>query len=275
MRERVSAWLSLLRIGNCLIIGFAGFVGYVVSRGTSIVEGVLVYLSAMAIGGWGNVVNDYFDVDLDKINKPWRPIPRGVISRYTALLIGSMLAITGTVIAYLISFYNFVIALLAVILLHLYSWKIKRLGLLGNITIALLSFMNILFGGVAGYDPFRSILPGFYAFLVILGRELYKGLEDVEGDRARGVLTIAVKYGVEKAVYLGTLVLLLLVIISPLPVILFGYGIYYLVVALVGVDVPILYAIKVLRENPVSNAWKTTRILKIPLFAGLVAFLVG
>ena len=70
-------------------------------------------------------------------------------------------------------------------------------------------------------------------------------------------------------------VLLALVAISPLPALFLGYSTRYLALALLGVDLPILYALRLLWRNPVANAWRATRILKIPLFMGLLAFLLG
>ncbi len=102
-----------------------------------------------------------------------------------------------------------------------------------------------------------------------------KGIEDIEGDKNAGIRTIALVYGVRKAVYVSTFVLALLIVASPVPVISFGYSMAYLAIALLGVDLPVLYAIKYLWSNPVENAWRATRILKIPLAMGLIAFLVG
>jgi geranylgeranylglycerol-phosphate geranylgeranyltransferase len=70
-------------------------------------------------------------------------------------------------------------------------------------------------------------------------------------------------------------VLLALVAISPLPALFLGYSTRYLALALLGVDLPILYSLRLLWRNPVANAWRATRILKIPLFMGLLAFLLG
>ncbi len=170
MLERIRAWASLLRIGNCLIIGFAAFVGYFIGGGMDYWKGLMVFFAAASIGAWGNIVNDYFDIDVDRISKPWRPLPKGVIRVKTALATGIGLAITGLILSFMASIFSFIVALVAVVLLYLYSWCLKKLGIPGNITIALLSLFNILFGGLARVEPSRSLLPGLYAFLIILGR---------------------------------------------------------------------------------------------------------
>ena len=159
-----------MRIGNCIITGFAAFVGYFIGGGMDYWKGLMVFFAAASIGAWGNIVNDYFDIDVDRISKPWRPLPKGVIRVKTALAIGIGLAITGLILSFMASIFSFIVALAAVVLLYLYSWCLKKLGIPGNITIALLSLFNILFGGLARVEPSRSLLPGLYAFLIILGR---------------------------------------------------------------------------------------------------------
>jgi len=135
--------------------------------------------------------------------------------------------------------------------------------------------MVVVYGGLAGPDPGRSLVPGLYAFLIILGREIYKGVEDVEGDRRHGVKTIAASLGVKPAVIMGTILLFTVVAISPFPYFYMGMNMAYLLSAFIGVDLPIIIAFIKIIKNPVKHAWTSTRILKIPLFMGLLAFFLG
>ncbi len=141
--------------------------------------------------------------------------------------------------------------------------------------ISILSFMVILYGGLSSPDPLFSLLPGIYAFFIILGREVLKGLEDIEGDRAHGVSTIAVVYGVRPTLVVASVFLSIVVVISPLPYLLGWTNTWYLVFAMLGVDIPIIVALIRVWRNPVGNAWSSTRILKIPLLMGLIAFTAG
>ncbi len=102
---------------------------------------------------------------------------------------------------------------------------------------------------------------------LILGRELYKGIEDVGGDSRYGIRTIASSLGVGAAVLWGTVVLYVLVTISPLPAII-GYcsnTVAYSAFAFLGVDVLVLVASVMMLSNPARNAWRATRILELPL----------
>ncbi len=268
------AWLSLIRIGNASMIALAVAVGYVNGGGRDLSVLAIAALTAFLIGAGGNVVNDYFDRFIDAVNKPWRPIPSGLVSPVTAhrASIGFMTA--GVLLSLLLPWPCPLVAFIASVLLYEYSRWIKKTGVLGNLVIAGLSGLNILYGGLASPNPWLSIIPSLYAFLLILGREVYKGIEDVEGDRKYGVNTIAVVLGVEAAYIIGTILLLLVIAISPIPYLLYRYNELYITLAVLGVDVPICYSIFIVGRNP-GDAFKATRILKIPLFTGLLAFLLG
>jgi len=274
MLEKARAWLSLVRIGNVLMMGLATIVGYVSGGGSEVKHMLLATIVTMLVGAGGNIVNDYFDRFIDAVNKPWRPIPSGIISPLTAHIASIGFMITGIALSILLPFPCFIIAVIASLLLYEYSHWIKRTGIPGNIVIALLSGLSILYGGFAAGNPEASILPSIYAFLLIFGREIYKGIEDVEGDRKYGIHTVAVVLGEKVAFIIGTIILLLVIAISPIPYIMYDYNILYLVLALLGVDPLIAYSIYLVAKNP-RNAWKATRILKIPLLVGLLAFLVG
>jgi len=275
--RKARAWAEIIRPGNSIVIGMGALTGYFVSGGHNLLEALLLALSAALIGAAGNVINDYFDVGPDTVSKPWRPIPSGRISLEEARSAWASLTLTGLIIALFVSLKCFFIALVAALLLYAYSWRLKRLGLPGNVVIASLSLLVIIYGGVVAPNPAYSLMPGVYAFLVILGRELYKGVEDVGGDSRYGIRTVASSLGISVAVLWGTVVLYMLVTISPLPAIV-GYcsnTIAYSVLAFLGVDVPVLVASVMMLSNPVRNAWRATRILKLPLLAGLLAFIAG
>lgn len=275
--KKARAWAEIIRPGNSVVIGVGALTGYFVSGGHDLLEALLLALSAALIGAAGNVINDYFDVGPDTVSKPWRPIPSGRISLVEARNAWASLTLAGLAMALFVSLKCFLVALVAALLLYAYSWRLKRLGLPGNVVIAFLSLLVIIYGGIVAPNPVYSLMPGVYAFLVILGRELYKGVEDVSGDSRYGIRTIASSLGISVAVLWGTVVLYMLVAISPLPAII-GYcsnTVAYSAFAFLGVDVPVLIASVMMLSNPVRNAWRATRILKLPLLAGLLAFIAG
>ncbi len=273
--SRLRAWLELVRIGNALSIGLASIVGYVLSGGSSLRDGIALFLSSFCIGAAGNVINDYFDRDIDSINKPWRPIPSGRISPREALVGFFVLALTGLGISLLLPLPCVAVAAVCTILLFLYSANLKKRLLLGNNTIALLSALNIIYGGLATNHAYAAVLPAIYAYLLILGREFLKSLEDVEGDAKHGVRTLATVYGPRVAYAAATGVLAALIAVSPLPFLALHFNIVYMVLAAIGTDLTIVVALAKARDLRPENAWRATRLMKLSFVFGLLAFLFG
>lgn len=273
-RDKLRAWLSLVRIGNTIAVGLAAFVGYVICGGDlSSYKPLLLFIAASSIAAGTYVINDYFDRDIDSVNKPWRPIPSGLVSARMAYAVALGLLCTGVAISMTISIPSLVIAIVAAILSYLYSWKLKKMFIVGNIVVSLSAALSIIYGGAATSNPIPASIPALYAFLINLGREFVKGIEDVEGDKMYGVNTLATRYGVHTAYTASLTVLLLLVAISPLPFIALNYSLMYLLIAVVGVDIPILVALFTARKKDPESAWRATRIMKISLLMGLIAFL--
>jgi len=274
LEDKLRAWLSLVRIGNTVIVGLAALVGYVICGGNiSSHKPLLLFIAASSIAAGTYVINDYFDRDIDSVNKPWRPIPSGLVSAYMAYAVALTLLCMGVAISIIISTLSLVIAMVAAVLSYLYSWKLKRVLIVGNIVVSLSAALSIIYGGAATSNPIPALVPALYAFLINLGREFVKGIEDVEGDRMYRVDTLATRYGVHVAYTASLTVLLLLVAISPLPFIALSYSLLYLLIAVIGVDIPIIVALITARRKNPESAWKATRIMKISLLMGLIAFL--
>uniref|UniRef100_A0A7C5UXG7 Digeranylgeranylglyceryl phosphate synthase n=2 Tax=Ignisphaera aggregans TaxID=334771 RepID=A0A7C5UXG7_9CREN len=268
----VKAWLSIARVGNDLALGIATIIGYILGGGTKFTDIVIVFIVGFLLGAGGNIVNDYFDRYVDAINKPWRPIPSGLISAKTAYRVSISLLIIGTLTSFYLSYANGIIAFIASLLVYLYSYKLKKVLLLGNMVVAFLVALSIIFGGVAAIMNIDIIIASLFAFLLNVGREFLKGIEDVEGDKAMGIKTIATVYNTFTAYILAFIVFLILVAISFIPYIMLGYSIIYLILAL-GVDVTVLFSLYITRDLSPSNAFKATRLLKLSVFLGLFAFL--
>jgi len=267
-------WLKLARIGNCLAIALGVLTGYVSGGGHALEPPWLLMASAALVAAGGNALNDLMDVEADRVSKPWRPLVRGSVSKRGALAFSVVSFATGVALSFSYSPLTGFIALLASLLVALYDVSLKALGVPGNVAIALLSALNVVYGGVAAPSSARSLLPALFAFLLILGREFMKGLEDVHGDLRAGYRTLASTRGPRAALAASALTLMLVVALSPLPV-LFGYGPTYIALAVAGVDVPVLLTLLYVSGEPLIRAWRATRVLKLPIIAGLLAFLVG
>lgn len=272
----VYPWLSIIRVGNTIALGYAALVGYLLASGSINISVLLrAFIVAFMLGGSGNIMNDYFDAPVDAINKPWRPIPSGLIKPRTAVYISVLLGIIGVMISFTISAINGVIALTALILCYSYSWRLKRMLLVGNLVIAFLTGLSIIYGGLAkGTLTVDVIIASAYAFLLNLGREFIKGMEDIEGDKKYGIKTLASAFSMKVAYVSALIVYAWLIILSFVPYIVMQYSVYYLTLAVLGVDSVLITALAKASSLDPKDALKASRLIKIAVFCGITAFFV-
>ncbi len=208
-------YLKLARVGNALItflsVECAGILsGVNIAKNGDILA---ASIAAALITAGGNAVNDVFDVDIDRINRPRRPIASGRISSAKAQTFYLILTAAGLIISGFISLPVFLIALVASLLVFLYSFKLKRMVFLGNFVVAFLTGLTFIYGGMAVKD-FRDVYPAaMFAFLTNLIREIIKDAEDVKGDKEIGVRTIATQYDTGISSLLSILLTALLLVL--------------------------------------------------------------
>jgi len=124
--------------------------------------------------------------------------------------------------------------------------------------------------------PHTIVFPSFYAFSLILGREIVKVVEDLAGDSVAGVRTLAIMLGPRRASLLSILPLMSVIILSPLPFLVKIGSFWYLIIAISGVDVPLAYSIlKMLTWKGIDEVAKVRALLKVPIMAGILAFVIG
>lgn len=272
----VKAYFELIRIHNVIGSAISAFMGFVIASEWKIIpmKIILASLVVALIAGAGYVINDVFDIEIDRINKPYRPLPSGRIKIKTASILAFSMFLIGVILSILINYLAFVIALLTSISLYYYAKNLKKEGLVGNFIVALTTALSAFYGGVAYFYGdwfFRVLIPTVYIFFFTLSREFIKGIEDVKGDMANGVKTLAVKLGVNKTWIISKIILLLLLITSPLPFFL-GFNIIYLIGILL-LDA-ILVIVILLRHN-IESASKARAYMKVYALGTLLLFTIG
>lgn len=204
--QRLASVAALVRWGNALmacagVLLGAWWIGAdITSRAV-----LLATAAAFALAAFANASNDYYDRDIDAVAHPDRPLPRGSLTPRFALGIAGAAAVGAVAFAAGASRGLGILTLGILAVMAEYSRWIKRLGLAGNITVAVLASLPFLYGGWAGGNA-RAALPLVaLAIPLHLAREIAKDLDDVEGDRgvrhtlpvslgapvARGALLIA------------------------------------------------------------------------------------
>ncbi len=148
-------------------------------------------------------LNDYFDIETDKLNKKDRPLVKGTLSPKFALNLSFITLVLSTVMAYFINLEVFIIAVVFNIVAVLYNWKLKDMPLVGNVYIAFTMAIPFIFGNFVistSLSELALVLAGL-GFVAGLAREIIKSVQDMEGDiKARGSRTLPVLIGKKKSV---------------------------------------------------------------------------
>jgi len=211
----------------------------------------------------GNVVNDYFDVEIDRINKPFRVLPSGQLSPVTAARWALALVVIGLGLSTLLGVAMALIAAGMAVLLYVYSWKLKPSFLVGNAVISVMSAMTIVYGGMAVNSIGPTLIPALLILLFMFCREILKTVEDYEGDLLGGARTIAVVWGKTRTLRVFGVLAVLVAFLSLLPWLLGNVSAAYLLLVIPGVDAVLLLGAFVLLKRPTQRytrmAWVATK----------------
>ena len=272
-----AGFLNIIRPANAVMAGVAAVVAYFIAAGALVPAALLLPVVVTLITAAGNVINDYFDAEIDAVNRADRPIPSGQVSRNAALWYAVALFLSGIAVCLFTNWICIAFAVFNSLLLALYAARLKSMPLVGNIAVSYLSGSMFLFGGAfAGMDGLIHLVPiAVMTFLAMMARELIKDAEDVEGDKAGGAVTLPIMIGVKKTALAAFVFVLLSAIASAVPFL--WWGIPYLV--LIGlVDVILLAAaIKALScDTPACvRQSKASAALKYGMFVSLLVFVIS
>ncbi len=278
MKENtISGAILISRPANVFIAALSIFIAILLT-GTiqPIIKVIFACISGSMIMAGSNTINDYFDLEIDKINKPNRPLVKGIISLNFTYRLAVIEFITGILISILIGKWAFVIVVFTSLLLILYSRYIKQLPLIGNLVVSFSSGMAFIFGGVAVNRVRWTIVPAILAFFYHLGREMIKDVQDMKGDAQMNAKTFPLIFGKTNSLILITLIILLMLIILPLPYVYHWYNISYLMTAVIGIYPVLIYAIISMWKRPTPhNLGIISKVLKMDMLVGLLALYLG
>lgn len=219
----------LVRLPNLLIIILTQYITRIFLIGpkqdwvASLLDTKLLLLavSTSLVAAGGYIINDYYDIKIDTINKPKRIVVGRLLRRRKALAAHSIFTMIGILIAFTISLKIGIITFISAFFLWLYSNQLKRLPFTGNFVIAALTAASVLV--VFIYVPRNEFLVytfAFFAFFISLIREIVKDMEDVKGDATFGCQTLPIIWGIRRT---KTLLYLL---IASFVLILFSLSLY-------------------------------------------------
>lgn len=270
----MNAYIEILRPFNALMGVIAVLLVALISGNFTLyvpVACVIVFIFT----GAGNAINDYFDHKIDAINKPERPIPSGRISLRTASIYSASLFVISTIMAFIIGIIPGIIVILSAVLMYLYASKLKTSCLIGNLSIAFLTGLCFVFGGVVLGAVGLSILLGIYAFLMTMAREIVKDMEDVEGDSIEGASTFPIKHGMRKASILAAAFMIIASLTSPILYFLGIFNIIFLIILLFAIYIFISCAISILKDQSVENTRRISKKIKTGMGIIFLGFALG
>ncbi|MBT4053844.1 MAG: UbiA family prenyltransferase [Candidatus Marinimicrobia bacterium] len=264
--------LNVFTSGLAMVIG-SGILGTLNDTGTLL----LVMAVVMCFAGAANALNDVVDYEIDKINRPMRPLPSGFVKKRTALFISILLFSMGTLACLELSEAAKVIGIvIAMPFMVLYSKYLKGMPLIGNMIVAFILGLSFLFCGAAFNNMSPMWIPMILAFGLTLVRELVKDIADMEGDQSVGLKTFPITAGIEKSIQLSIFLSACIGMGAFIPYLYGTYGIWYGILLILGVEIPLGVVVVSLLNNPgISSATHGARILKFSTLIGLIAIYAG
>lgn len=262
---------KLTRFEHALMLAFAVVIAETVVLGALPPLELVIIISVLVpifseMGSFA--LNDYFDIETDRLNKKKGPLVTGAIKPQTAMSFAIASLVISTILAYMINNLAFMIVFAFNVFAILYNWKLKDLPLLGNVFIGLTMAVPFIFGNyvVSSELSILTIVLAALGFVAGVAREIIKSVQDMEGDvKARGSKTIPVVIGKKPATYLAVILYLIFIPLTILPFI-NGLGTNIISTFLVAFADTMIISIcyKSLKEN-----------YKFARNASLIAFFVG
>lgn len=229
--------LKLTRFWNLVIIGLGQyFTAAFLINYDKVYDPRLLMLtiSTIMIAAGGYIINDYYDVKIDLINKPDRVVVgRGITRRY-AILFHVTLSVGGILIGAYLSWWIGLVNAASVFMLWLYSNALKRMPLVGNLSVAVLTGVAIALVDVL-YHSHSVLIYAYalFAFFMTLVREIVKDMEDLKGDNTFGCRTLPIVWGLRRTkVLIYAVVLIFCLVVITLNERYVGLSHYYFVIFL-------------------------------------------
>ena len=253
---------------------------------------LLLVLASVCIAGAGYIINDYFDVNIDQVNKSSKVIIGRFIKRRWAIAFHALLSFVGLALSMYVGYrlQNILIPLfnfLAIILLLVYSTTFKKKLLIGNILISLLTAWVILVMTLAEYR-FRlsphdivwqrllklSFIYAGFAFIISLVREVIKDMEDMQGDMKYGCSTMPIVWGLPASkVFAGVWIVVLAAMVAAVQIYVIQLGWWFSALyCIAAIIIPLVWVLKKLYQaNTNEQFHRLSTVVKIIMLAGIIS----
>ncbi|WP_129629896.1 UbiA family prenyltransferase [Candidatus Oscillochloris fontis] len=227
------------------------------------------------LSGSALITNDYFDLEVDRINAPQRPLPAGILTPFEVMVLGLITALLGLAAASAFGLLAFGLSLIIWLLGFLYNWRLKAAGLWGNLIVALSVGITFVLGGIIVGHPWNTTVWTFALIALVfdLAEEIAGDAMDAEGDRQRASHSLALLYGRATALRISAALFGFVVLLTLFP---WGaLGLAYRIPILITDLLIGFFVIRLLRSQTPTAGRRAMRGLYLSGSLGLLAFLVG
>ena len=278
MVNTIYYYIKLLRPLNVMTSALAIIIATAILEGLNNHHVLLITTTVvMLYTAASNALNDALDYEIDLINRPKRPIPLGYVSIKGALFISFLLFTFGVVLCLQLPDMAIVIGVfISLPLMVTYSTSLKGRYLIGNLVVSLLLGASFLFVGASHEMTSPMLIPMLLAFGLTFLREIIKDVADIEGDISLGLKTYPIISGVDSYRRIIISLCLLVGLFSLVPYLMGIYGPGYLLLLMIGVEIPLLIIMFIFFKNPsISSAIFSARLLKFSTLMGLLSIYFG
>lgn len=301
----IAAFLRMIRLPNLLFIALTQVLFhfciyyplYKIGAGDeNLLPFILLVLASLFIAAAGYIINDYFDINIDEVNKPGRMVVDRLISRRWAIAWHFMLSVSGVLLTALAiplreKWYLVLANIGCVLLLWFYSTTFKRRLLIGNVVISLLTAWTILiiffsklslqdawapgYEGQPKFFRFAFLYAGF-AFLISLVREAIKDMEDIAGDEKYGCRTMPIVWGIRATkVYTAIWLIVLAAVLGIVQVYIVQFRWWGAVAyCFLAIFLPVLYIFYgLIKSKSTADYARLSRLTKLVMLTGILSMI--
>ena len=277
--KKIKGLIKLLRPELPFAAGVSVILGEIITLGNlpSLSELFLGFMWGFFLSGSAMILNDYFDIEVDKINAPNRPLPSGLISSSEAIIFTIIMTLLGLSVSFFINRAAVLLYIIFWVIGFLYNWKFKEKGLLGNLFVSFSVSITIILGSIVVGNPWNIVVMIFSMMLFVfdLGEEIAADAMDIAGDKKRNIKSVAIVIGRKKALYISFLLFIIFIVLSFLPVIFNLFGVSYLfVISLTNIMI-LFWGIKLIKYQTIKEGRIYIRRLYLSGLLGLLLIIIS
>ncbi|MDF2882623.1 MAG: 4-hydroxybenzoate octaprenyltransferase [Clostridiaceae bacterium] len=277
--RKIKGLIELLRPELPFAAGICVIIGEIIAFGRfpSFLKLFLGFVWGFFISSPAMIMNDYFDIEVDRVNSPHRPLPSALISPTTAINLAIFTTLMGLATSAFINKSAILLYIIFWIVGFLYNWKLKEMGLFGNLLVSCSVAITFIVGGIVVGKPWNEAVWTFslIVFLFDLGEEIASDVMDIEGDKKRNVKSLAILIGGKNALRISASLFLLVIILSFRPALWNLLGTSYLLIITITDIMILIFEIKLLKCRTIKAGRFYIRAIYFSAIFGMLAIIIS